>query len=69
MKATTCVGLQALFKITGGNPLEYSEETIGFPIAPRINAAGRLESADIAVELLLTEDINEAKRLLRKWKN
>ncbi len=63
MKATTCVGLQALFKLTGVTPTNISEETIGFLIAPRINAAGRLESADIAVDLLLTDDINEAKAI------
>ncbi len=36
---------------------------IGFTIAPRINAAGRIKSAEIAVELFLSEDHNEAKRI------
>ncbi len=63
MKSTNCVGLQALFKLTGVNPSSINEETIGFSVAPRINAAGRLESADIAVDLLLTEDINEANSI------
>lgn len=33
-----------------------SEEDVGFLIGPRINAVGRLQDADLAVELLLTED-------------
>lgn len=36
---------------------------IGYTIAPRINAAGRIRSAEIAVELFLSTDINEAKRI------
>jgi single-stranded-DNA-specific exonuclease len=60
MKNTTNVGLRALFKLTGVNPTTINEETIGFMLGPRINAAGRLESADIAVDLLLTEDPDEA---------
>jgi len=36
---------------------------IGYKIAPCLNAAGRLESADLAVNLLLTEDISEANKI------
>jgi len=39
---------------------------IGYKIAPCLNAAGRLESADLAVELLLTEDIKEANKITDK---
>src|SRR5699024_4580490 len=39
------------------------EQDIGFGIGPRLNAAGRLESAYPAVELLLTQDPDEARRL------
>ncbi|WP_147532468.1 single-stranded-DNA-specific exonuclease RecJ [Bacillus marasmi] len=60
MKTTTNIGLQALLKLASVNPAMINEETIGFTLGPRINAAGRLESADIAVDLLLTEDENEA---------
>jgi single-stranded-DNA-specific exonuclease len=60
MKNTNCVGLQALFKLAGVNLSSVNEETIGFVLGPRINAAGRLENADIAVDLLLTEDMEEA---------
>jgi single-stranded-DNA-specific exonuclease len=40
--------------------------TIGYKIGPRINAAGRLEAADKALNLLLTEDENEAKALAKE---
>ncbi|PLR78031.1 single-stranded-DNA-specific exonuclease RecJ [Bacillus sp. V3-13] len=56
-------GLQALFKVTGADPAAITEETVGFLIAPRINAAGRLIDADPAVKLLLTDDELEAAAL------
>jgi single-stranded-DNA-specific exonuclease len=37
--------------------------TIGFGIGPRLNAAGRLESAKVAIDLLKTKSIKEAKVL------
>lgn len=40
---------------------DVSEEDIGFLIGPRINAVGRLQTAYPAVELLLTEDLDEAE--------
>ena len=40
-----------------------NEESIGFAIAPRINAAGRLDSADPAVQLLLSDDPFEAEAI------
>ena len=42
------------------------EETIGFSIAPRINAVGRLGPADFAVDLLMSEDRLEATELCRR---
>ncbi|PLR81895.1 single-stranded-DNA-specific exonuclease RecJ [Bacillus sp. V33-4] len=56
-------GLQALFKVTGADTAAITEETVGFMIAPRINAAGRLKNADPAVKLLLTDDELEAAAL------
>ena len=56
LKQTENVGLQALFKLAGVDQASINEETIGFSIAPRINAAGRLDCADPAVYLLLAED-------------
>lgn len=56
-------GLKALAKIAGAEIHNADEETIGFQIAPRLNAVGRIEQADPAVYLLNTEDEREAEEL------
>ncbi|NLY66102.1 MAG: single-stranded-DNA-specific exonuclease RecJ [Tissierellia bacterium] len=53
-------GLKALIKATGLEGRRINPYTLGFVIGPSINASGRLDSADIAVELLLTSDENLA---------
>lgn len=63
LKKTMNHGLRALLKMTKTEPAAINEETIGFMIGPRINAAGRLGSADPAVRLLLTDDPEEAAML------
>jgi single-stranded-DNA-specific exonuclease len=63
LKRTNNHGLRALLSLTKTEPSSISEETIGFMIGPRINAAGRLGSADPAVRLLLTESREEAMML------
>ncbi|PMC39741.1 single-stranded-DNA-specific exonuclease RecJ [Bacillus sp. UMB0899] len=60
LKTTNRIGLKALLKIANVKLQEINEETIGFAIGPRINAVGRLQSADPAVDLLLSEDEEEA---------
>ncbi|WP_342432428.1 single-stranded-DNA-specific exonuclease RecJ [Neobacillus sp. FSL H8-0543] len=63
LKVTQNIGLKAILKLAGVNSQAITEETIGFTLAPRINAVGRLENADLAVQLLLTNDPNEAQSL------
>ncbi|MGG3469295.1 single-stranded-DNA-specific exonuclease RecJ [Neobacillus pocheonensis] len=63
LKTTENIGLKAIFKLAGVDPLTINEETIGFTLAPRINAVGRLEDADLAVQLILTDDPDEAESL------
>ncbi|MGG4468898.1 single-stranded-DNA-specific exonuclease RecJ [Paenibacillus alvei] len=63
LKQTANIGLQALLKQMKTEASGIDEETIGFMIAPRINAVGRLDSADPAVELLLTADPDLAASL------
>ncbi len=46
-----------------GNTKRITAGFVGFGIAPRINAAGRISDASIAVKLLLTEDYSEAEKL------
>lgn len=63
LKQTNNLGLKAILKLAGVDPLSINEETIGFTLAPRINAVGRLADADMAVELILTDDPYEAAQL------
>lgn len=55
-------GIQALKEVSGIKE-SVTEEDVGFLIGPRINAVGRLQTAYPAVELLLTEDIEEAHEI------
>src|SRR5215211_51155 len=55
-------GLQALMATAGVDPAAVDAGAVGFRLAPRINAAGRLGHPGIALDLLLTEDRDEAKR-------
>src|SRR4051794_1643780 len=56
-------GLLALMRVAGVDPAACEEGAIGFRLAPRINAAGRLGRPEAALELLLTDDPREATRL------
>lgn len=63
MKQTNRPGLLALFQKAGIDINTLNEDSIGFGIAPRINAAGRLGDADPAVDLLLTKDATFASAI------
>lgn len=69
LKDTKNIGLKMIFKLSGVNPNSVNEETIGFTIAPRINAVGRLKTADLAVQLLLTTDLTEAQSLAQEMES
>src|SRR4051812_13632282 len=56
-------GLRALMQVAHVDPAIVDEGSVGFRLAPRINAAGRLGHPREALELLLTDDAEEAKRL------
>jgi single-stranded-DNA-specific exonuclease len=56
-------GLRALLRVAGVDPAVLDEGAIGFRLAPRINASGRLCRPEAALQLLLTEDAAEAKEL------
>lgn len=53
-------GLNALLSVAGTPPDTVNAQSIGFRIAPRINAAGRLESALMAYQLLSARDEADA---------
>ena len=60
---TQKVGLRALMRVAHVDPAAVDESSIGFRLAPRINASGRLCRPQAALELLLTEDPLEAAEL------
>jgi single-stranded-DNA-specific exonuclease len=63
LASTQKPGLRALMRSAGVDPAAVDAGAVGFRLAPRINAAGRLGRPDAALELLLTESADEATRL------
>lgn len=63
LAASTNVGLQALLTVCGLNNRKISSGQVGFVLAPRLNAAGRIKRAAIGVELLTTQDETRARQL------
>src|SRR5215210_7201649 len=63
---TQKLGLRALMASARVDPAAIDEGAVGFRLAPRINAAGRLCRPVEALELLLTEDPDEARRLAER---
>ena len=63
LQKTENYGLSSLMDIVGMNREIMNATSVAFGISPRINAAGRMGSAERAIKLLLTDDENEAKAL------
>ena len=55
-------GILSLIGVSGLNPRTINASDIGFMLGPRLNAAGRLDSALAAFNLLLTSDVAQASR-------
>jgi single-stranded-DNA-specific exonuclease len=54
-------GLRALMSVAGADPSGLDAHVVGFRLAPRINAAGRVRRADAGLELVLTDDADRAR--------
>lgn len=63
LNKTRWPGIKALLDAAGIYPGKLDTYSMGFIIAPRINAAGRIKHADIAFRLLISENILEAQNL------
>ena len=59
-------GLEALATVAGTTPERFNAETLGFAMGPRMNAAGRLAHANIALDLMLADDRLVARELAEK---
>ena len=65
LKNTHRPGLAALMAECNCAPDSITASSIGFMLAPRINAAGRMGQIELAVELFLTEDPTHARHLAK----
>ena len=58
-----CAGLNALIEVAGRDASRLTASDIGYALAPRINAAGRLEHMALGIECLLGDDPRQAREL------
>lgn len=63
LRHTEHAGLRALMQVAGVDPAAIDSRSIGFALAPRLNAAGRMAHPDLAFDLLTTRDHARAKAL------
>jgi single-stranded-DNA-specific exonuclease len=63
LAGTAKPGLRALMEVSGTDPSALDARALGFRLAPRINAAGRMARADAGLELLLTDDPQRAREI------
>jgi len=62
-------GILSLIGVSGLTPAKITSTDLGFALGPRINAAGRLDSAQAAVTLLTTNDVRIAANLAQELDN
>jgi single-stranded-DNA-specific exonuclease len=61
-----CAGINALFQIAKKNPARAISQDLGFAIAPRLNAAGRLEDMRLGIDCLLCDDADAATLMAQR---
>ena len=61
-----CLGIKALFAVAKRNYEKVTASDFGFVIAPRLNAAGRLDDMSLGVEILLTDDPVRARSIAKE---
>ena len=64
IRAGHCVpGISALLEIANRNQARLVASDLGFAVAPRLNAAGRLDDMSLGIECLITDDIAKAREI------
>lgn len=66
LSKTRRAGLKALMAVAGVRPETVNARNLGFSLGPRMNAAGRLETAQYALDMLVAEDPMEALKWARQ---
>jgi len=61
-----CAGILALLKVAGRAPGRLAATDLGFAVAPRLNAAGRLTDMSLGIECLLTDDDAQALEMAQR---
>jgi single-stranded-DNA-specific exonuclease len=63
------IGLQALIRVSGKEPARITAGDIGYILGPRLNAAGRIDSAMQAYDLLMSESVDDSALLAQRLDN
>lgn len=67
IRAGQCsAGISALLEISGRNQARIVASDLGFAVAPRLNAAGRLEDMSLGIECLLSENSTHAREMAQR---
>ncbi|MEK7621247.1 MAG: single-stranded-DNA-specific exonuclease RecJ [Patescibacteria group bacterium] len=66
MQQTHRSGIRALIAVSKINPSDLNARGLGFGLGPRLNASGRLETAQISLDLLTTRDNGQALQLAQE---
>ncbi|MDX1993409.1 MAG: single-stranded-DNA-specific exonuclease RecJ [bacterium] len=66
LRQTDRLGLKTMIEAAGLDPLTINEGDLGFVLGPQLNALGRLDDANPAVELLTTDDLETARILAKR---
>jgi len=59
-KSLACAGINAIIQVAGKQTTNLATTDLGFAVAPRLNAAGRMEDMGLGINTLLTDDFDEA---------
>lgn len=59
-KSLACAGINAIIQVAGKQTTNLATTDLGFAVAPRLNAAGRMEDMGLGINTLLTDDYDKA---------